>query len=52
LVEPALDLENRDFRDPAHLNPVAAEEYAMALAQQLALLANSDLDRSAALSLG
>jgi hypothetical protein len=52
LVEPALDLENRDFRDPAHLNPVAAEEYAMALAQHLALLANSDLDRSAALSLG
>lgn len=35
MIEPTIQFNSQDFRDPAHLGPVAAEEFATALAREL-----------------
>ena len=45
-LEPAASFDNEDFRDPAHLNAIAAEEFAVAVALDLAALAGHlEMDR-------
>jgi hypothetical protein len=41
-IEPRLELKSSDFRDPAHLSPNAAEEFAIVLAEDLASLVTED----------
>jgi hypothetical protein len=48
MIEPTTKFENKDFRDPAHLNPVAAQEFATMLAGELDILAERHLERAAA----
>jgi hypothetical protein len=38
IIEPTIQFQSQDFRDPAHLGPVAAEEFATLLAQELEIL--------------
>ncbi|MEX2624504.1 MAG: hypothetical protein WD651_12355 [Acidimicrobiia bacterium] len=47
IIEPEIQFQSQDFRDPAHLNPIAAVEFTNVLLRDLAVLAEHDFQLAA-----